>query len=393
MDHLFERKENETETDFLWRLGKMKEEGFCTLTWPELTMILNKNANQQEEHTESYWRKRYRMMALEKNAKEAQSAPIPSPLYHVLARTEKQRIRTRDQRNAYTRYLREEARREDLLEQLMEIIPRMEPVAPYLDRPITETVAVYAMLSDIHYGIAFQSQTNSYSPEIAKERVMRYAQEIIRIGEEAKAADCYVSLMGDMISGVIHETIRLENRENLIRQITGVSELIAAFLMELGRHFRNVYVNSVDGNHSRIDPNLDNVLRGEKLDALIPWYCRARLEESEHIHFVDNTIDPTIASFAIMGKTYVAVHGDMDGDMKTSALQIGKMMNGRVDYFLAAHMHIADMRMEDVGYIRNGCVCGSGDEYTAKKRLIGPAMQLAMIVTENGVRALFPVRL
>lgn len=53
---------------------------------------------------------------------------------------------------------------------------------------------------------------------------MHYADAIIRIGKDSGAKDCYVSLMGDLISGVIHTTIRIENRENLIEQVTGVSE-------------------------------------------------------------------------------------------------------------------------------------------------------------------------
>lgn len=87
---------------------------------------------------------------------------------------------------------------------------------------------------------------------------MSYADSIIRIGKNAGAQDCYVSLMGDLISGVIHTTIRIENRENLIEQVVGVSELIAAFLQRLSTHFENVIVNSVDGNHSRVELSTDD---------------------------------------------------------------------------------------------------------------------------------------
>lgn len=87
---------------------------------------------------------------------------------------------------------------------------------------------------------------------------MLYADSIIRIGKNAGAQDCYVSLMGDLISGVIHTTIRIENRENLIEQVVGVSELIAAFLQRLSTHFENVIVNSVDGNHSRVEFSADD---------------------------------------------------------------------------------------------------------------------------------------
>lgn len=143
---------------------------------------------------------------------------------------------------------------------------------------------------------------------------MNYANEIIRVGKNAGANDCYVSLMGDLISGAIHTTIRIENRENLIEQVVGVSELIAAFLAKLATHFENVIVNSVDGNHSRVDFSADDALRAERLDALIPWYCKTKLQNYPNVHFTDNQLDSSIGSFSIFGKTYVCVHGDMDND-------------------------------------------------------------------------------
>ena len=94
-----------------------------------------------------------------------------------------------------------------------------------------------------------------------------------------------------------------------------------------------------------------------------------------------------------MGKSYVSVHGDLDADLRASATRIQTILNQHVDYILAAHMHVSDFRLEHVGYIHNGSVCGSGDNYTASKRLYGPPMQMCMIVSENGVDSLHPIRL
>ena len=69
------------------------------------------------------------------------------------------------------------------------------------------------------------------------------------------------------------------------------------------------------------------------------------------------------------------------------------MLGTKIDYMLAGHMHVADARFENTGFIRNGSVCGSGDEYTVKKRLFGPPIQVCMVVTETGVEAIYPVKL
>lgn len=390
------RQNNEPLEDYLWRLGSLKERGFCTLTWPQLTEILNEEAGEDTHYTESYWRKRYRQMTLDKQTKDAletqKTVKKNASIVGLLASMERQRVRTRDERTAYSKFLREQARREDMFDLLQDSIERLEPVPPVAVQR-SRSRAVYAMLSDVHYGISFTAYENCYDSEIAKQRVMTYAAEIIRIGQEQNASTCYVSLMGDMISGNIHSSIRVENRENIIQQVTGVSELVASFLYELAKNFDSVIVNSVDGNHSRVEKSLEDAMREERLDSLIPWYCKTRLENCRNVSFEENTIDPTIASFEIFSKFYVAVHGDMDGDLKQSVQRIERKSGNVVDYILAGHMHVAEARFEDVGYIRNGCVCGSGDEYTAKKRLSGPAVQVCLVVDHTGVCAFYPVHL
>jgi hypothetical protein len=106
--------------------------------------------------------------------------------------------------------------------------------------------------------MTFDNYFGRFNSDIAASRVMHYASEIVRIGKLNNASVCYVSLMGDMVSGTIHSTIRIENKENAIEQVIGVSELVSDFLHFLSGHFEKVYVNSVSGNHSRIDPKSDD---------------------------------------------------------------------------------------------------------------------------------------
>lgn len=383
---------HEAVEDFLWRLGSMKEVGAINLTWPELAAIFNSYS--EEEHGESYWRKQYRQMRLEREMEEALDPhPVDVPkvnnktagLQEYFNEIEKRRIRTRDERASYSRMLRKDATNDAVLDLFREEIRRAVP--PKVQLPVTTKSSdnsVYAMLSDIHYGLTFDNYAGSYDSEIAEQRVMQYARKIVEIGEANEASTCYVSLMGDMISGNIHSTIRVENRENVIEQVVGVSELVSSFLYYLAEHFEDVFVNSVDGNHSRVEAKSDDSLRAEKLDALIPWYCKTKLENVHNIDFLPNKIDSTIGSFDIKDKFYVCVHGDMDNNLKTAVQRIERLSGRKVDYILAAHLHVPEMRMEDVGYIRNGSVCGSGDEYTFKKRLFSGAAQVCLVLDDTG---------
>lgn len=333
---------------------------------------------------ESHWRKMYAEL------KKADDIPSVSPdTYTYFDELEKTKVRIRDHRNALARQIRNEARAEELLEIVRNTVIPL-PEIDFEPKPTTtEHKCLYALVSDLHYGISFKSVAGSYDKEIARERMAKYAAEIIRIGKDVDTL--YISLMGDMISGGIHPSIRVEERENVVQQVIGAAELISKFIYTLSQHFFSVIVNSVDGNHSRIERNVEDSVRNEKLDILIPWFCKARLAEQKNVKFVDSELDSTIANFNIYGKEYVVVHGDYDLDLQKSSVSLSKLIGKKVDYFLCGHMHVPEARIEETGYIRNGSVCGSGDDYTMKKRLFGVPAQVLLQCSEQGVEAIYPI--
>lgn len=387
-----EKNQDETIDEFLFRLGSMKENGEIRMSWDEVASIMNSYGVPQM--TESTWRKRYTKLRDEyaDYIEEEKDDEIKKTLKEFVFDVEKQRLRERDERLATARRMKTYAREDAIVDLFKDAISKFDVnYDEFVYVKEKKEKAIYAMLSDIHYGITFDSYGGKYDSDIAKDRILYYANEIIKYGKDCDT--CYVSLMGDMISGNIHTTIRIENKENIIEQVVGVSELISEFLRRLSMNFNAVIVNSVDGNHSRLDYNLENVLKGERLDSLIPWYAKAKLENIRNIVFVDNEIDKTIGNFNIFDKTYITVHGDYEKDVKTSAHVIEKKLNSHIDYMLSGHMHVANMIYEDTCYIRNGCVCGSGDEYTMKKRLFSPPIQVCMICSKNGVEEIIPVNL
>ena len=417
MDNIMFKRPEETDSAYLLRLGSLKDAGIVKFSWPQLAIILNNETEVQHPLDESTWRKRYQSLCLADSLNQQTSPEVNESTSFKGEFTDNQNIpddpcnenkeclnndfesrkmiiRLRDERYALNRIVRSDARRDALLDLFKTEIKRFDAVTPpKVISKDEKPKAIYALLSDIHYGIAFESSVGEYNSEIASERVLRYACEIVRIGKMFDAEDCYVSLLGDMISGVIHAPIRIENRENAVEQVVGVSELTADFLYVLAGYFQHIYVNSVSGNHSRIEMIAENSLRAEKLDALIPWYCEARLENVPHVVFVDNTIDPTICSFDIMGKTYAGVHGDYDKDLAKSAMHVERALGKSLDYMLAGHLHVPNLLFDDRGYIRNGSICGSGDDYTMRHRLFSNPYQLCMTVSEDGVESIWPINL
>lgn len=300
-----------------------------------------------------------------------------------------------DQRNAFNRLIRERSRQEELNEILVEAVRFGNLPQLHYERfdiaPSDNDLLV--SLNDIHYGANVSNFWNTYNSDVCREMMCRYLDRIISIGETHRSENCVVWANGDEISGNIHQSIAVTNKENVIEQIKGVSELIAEFLAELSRHFNNVTFVSVAGNHSRIEPNKDRALISERLDDLVEWYLGARLQNFENVTISGGEkIDHTIYLVDVRGQTYCGVHGDFDGS--TSKVQALQAMAGKPIYaVLSGHLHHNKIdEVQGVKTIMAGSFLGM-DDYCVQKRIVGRAEQMVCVCDENGVRCSYGIPL
>ena len=308
---------------------------------------------------------------------------------------QKERQRFFDQRNAYTKLLRERSRQEELNEILFEAVKAGN--LPTLDYTYTEIDHsdndLLVSLNDIHYGANVRNYWNTYNSDICRDMMRRYLDRIISIGKTHGSENCIVWANGDEISGNIHQSIAVTNKENVIEQIRGVSELISEFLAALSKYFRKVIFVSVAGNHSRLDPNKDRALVDERLDDLVEWYLGARLQNFENVIIGGGEkIDSTIYLIDVRGKTYCGVHGDFDGSPgKVQSLQ---SMAGRPLYaVLSGHLHHNKTdEVQGVKTIMAGSFIGM-DDYCVQKRIVGKAEQMVCVCDSNGVRCAYDIPL
>ena len=308
---------------------------------------------------------------------------------------QKERQKFFDQRNALNKLLRERSRQEELNEILTEAVqsgnlPRLDYQRVEIE-PSDNDLLV--SLNDIHYGASVQNYWNTYNSDVCREMMCRYLDRIISIGETHHSESCIVWANGDEISGNIHQSITVTNKENVIEQIKGVSELISEFLAELSKHFRQVVFVSVAGNHSRIDPNKDRALVSERLDDLVEWYLAARLQNFDNVIVGGGEkIDNTMYLVDVRGKAYCGVHGDFDGS--ASKVQSLQTMAGRPLYaVLSGHLHHNKMdEVQGVKTIMAGSFLGM-DDYCVQKRIVGKAEQMVCVCDASGVRCSYDIPL
>ncbi len=317
-----------------------------------------------------------------------------SELDSKIVEMKKERQKFCDQRNALNKVIRDRARQEELYEILLSAVSAGElPSLDYTPSYITPSDNdLLVSLNDIHYGANVDNYWNKYNSNICRQMMCKYIDEIISIGKTHGSENCIVWANGDQISGNIHNSIAVTNKENVIEQITGVSELIAEFLAALSVHFATVQYISVAGNHSRIDIK-DRALKDERLDDLVEWYLSARLQQHENIIFGQyEKVDSTMYLIDIRGKTYCGVHGDYDGS--AAKVQTLQTMARRPLYaVLSGHLHHNRIDcVQGVRTIMAGSFLGM-DDYCVTKRIYGEPQQLVCVCDASGVRCSYDVNL
>lgn len=306
----------------------------------------------------------------------------------------KERQKFFDQRNALNKVIRDMARQEELREIIMSAVsdgglPSLDYSPSYIGQSDNDLLV---SLNDIHYGANIDNYWNKYNSDVCKQMMRRYIDQIVSIGKTHGSENCIVWANGDQISGNIHNSIAVTNKENVIEQITGVSELIAEFLAELSKCFATVQYISVAGNHSRLDIK-DRALKDERLDDLVEWYLSARLQQHDNVIFGQHEkVDSTMYLIDIRGKTYCGVHGDYDGSAaKVQALQT--MARRPIYAVLSGHLHHNKIDcVQGVRTVMAGSFLGM-DDYCVTKRIYGEPQQLVCVCDAGGIRCSYDVNL
>lgn len=316
--------------------------------------------------------------------------------YQVMKRElERAKIQFRDERNAWSKQNYADSR----IEETLDILDRKISTQGKINFEVHNTPVLdgdndlICVLSDLHIGQTFKSLWGEYNTDIAKERLNKYLDEILVIQKVHSSEKCFVLLQGDVISGNIHRTIQISNKENVIEQIKIAIELISSFCYELTKYFSQVYLYNVAGNHSRLVENKDIAVHNERFDDFIGWDVGRTLKHIENFHMITHrNLDIGIADMNVRNKTYIAVHGDFDAFNKQGVLNLCSMLGFFPYACLYGHLHTPSYdEVNGVKMVRSGSLSGSGDDYTIEKRLCGEPCQTVLVCDKKGIRCTYNV--
>lgn len=305
----------------------------------------------------------------------------------------KEKIKLSDARVEYNRLIRQEARKESYLDMVRKIIS--EEVAP-MNIPIhynlfNSSTDLLCHFTDIHTGIEIHNWKNNFDQDELKKRIEKYTSDILDIRGLHESENCYL-VIGEILSGLIHNNLRLQNNMDLIEQFKYISELISAMLYRMANHFNHIYVYVTPGNHSRISPKKEDSLDGENMDMLLPFYLKARMQNIKNISICDNTVEPEIAMFNIRGNNVFATHGHKD--LPANVVQNFTLMFGiKPDIILLGHRHLNGLStVYDTKIIESGSVSGT-DNYATSIRKVNKPEQTVSVIGNNGLICLYDIQL
>lgn len=305
----------------------------------------------------------------------------------------KEKIKLSDARVEYNRLIRQEARKESYADMVKRIIcENVEPInIPVHYTLFNSSTDLLCHLTDVHCGIEIHNWKNDFDEDILKKRIEKFTSDILDVRSMHESENCYL-VIGEILSGIIHNNLRLQNNMDLMEQFKYVSELISAMLIRMANHFNHIYVYTTPGNHSRISPKKEDALDGENMDILLPFYLKARMQNIKNITICDNTIEPEIAMFNIRGNNVFAAHGHKDSP--SSVVQNFTMIfNVKPDIVLLGHRHTNAMEtVYDTKVIQSGCVSGS-DAYAMSIRKTNKPEQTVSVIGDNGLICLYDIQL
>ena len=305
----------------------------------------------------------------------------------------KETVKLRDERTNYNKLIRQEARKESYADMVKRIIgENVEPANFNVHYQLMDgNCDLLCHLTDIHTGIEINNYFNTFNQNVLKERLEQYISDILDIRGLHQAENCYL-VIGEILSGIIHSNLRLQNNMDLIEQFKYISELISAMLARLACNFKHVHVYINPGNHSRISPNKEDSLDGENMDYLLPFYLKARMQNVLNVYIHDNEIDPEVAMFNIRGNYVISSHGHKDNP-STVVQNFTLMYNRKPDIVLLGHRHTNGMTtVYDTKVIQSGCVSGT-DAYANSIRKVNKPEQTISVVNDKGLLCVYDIKL
>lgn len=282
----------------------------------------------------------------------------------------------------------------DRIEQVVPVMPTVKVPKPakISEKKTVESAALAAACWHIGEVVDFGSMggLNEYNFDIFTQRLQLMIDKAIsfthRNMKEHIFADFHLMLLGDMVSGIIHDELLESNEMHIVDQTMVGALVTAQAIMELARAFPKVIVTGVPGNHGRTQKQKQYKDKGSKsFDYMFYNMLAMMLKDQKNVEF--NIPRSYWALLEIQGWNFQLMHGDtvrswggipfygLNREMNKWT-EIHAIRERVMHYYVSAHYHTKAVLQSGVGErIMTGSLKG-GDEYAIGLGLYSDPVQL-----------------
>lgn len=213
-----------------------------------------------------------------------------------------------------------------VVEAIKEFTPALEPQIrkqeknrSYASRPKNfgkKAQVMVAPLTDTHVGDNVKKEQtlglNEYDIDLFSRRMWGWSNQVLSLAEYRRnmcvVDELVVPMLGDMISGDIHDELARTNIDNCMMQMIIGAYVISQSMAFLAPHFQKVSIKGVVGNHGRMTRKIPSKDRYMDWDYMLYQWIGVFLRDHKNI---DIEIPKSFSHvFDVAGRKILIMHGD-----------------------------------------------------------------------------------
>jgi len=222
----------------------------------------------------------------------------------------------------YQQVIKDTTKKELIIDAIHELAPAFDAVpvydAPTLSKDLfgKSPQTVVAPLTDTHIGESVNAEQmitlNNYNFTIFNKRLFGWSHQLLNLVNYrrniAPVNNLIIPMLGDMISGDIHEELARSNISNCMEQMIRGANLIAQALLYLAPHFQSIEVPCVVGNHGRMTRKPPMKDKYMDWDYMLYQWVAAFCRNQKNIKF--DISKSFINLFSVYNNKILIMHGD-----------------------------------------------------------------------------------
>ena len=393
MDNILKRKDGETDYEYCFRLSWEKSKNQLDIDWQEIVDLCGLDWSADHCRKTMIGAIRHQEYMNTKTREQLTNEQYTKLLEKELE-LKKEKVKLTDLKSQVNKQIRELARKESLSELLEDKLKQLDMQPKMINdsykQRVTSNRDMVCLISDIHYGIKTTNAISPYDSDVCKQKMDYLINKAIAFSLENDVDKLYLMILGDEISGLIHNTTRLEQREDVVSQVIEVSELLYESIVKLAKNLPFVVVGLAQGNHSRVMADKKDSLEQENFTRLIKEFLKLRLANISNVLLLENKFDESIIELNIRGYNVIGLHGQ--NDRLNNLSRLIEMFDKKIDYICLGHYHQSkEFENNKTEVIVNGCF--SGDDYSKRLRLYNKPIQKLLLFDNTGKIATYNINL